>query len=457
MKKKVFYLVLILAALTEYGYSQLVFEKSEYTARREKLMDQIPDGIAIFRGAPAPTGNDRFFQFNNKFYFTGMEVADLILAIDGKERTSTLFYTITEDEAKNDGISVALVNDPGRFNGVEKVLPYDQFTAWLSDRVKGGNAVYTMFKCEELQGEISGEKTNSLKASMTNEVWDGRLTREMQFVKLLGERYPGLEVKDCSSKVSDLRKIKSNAEIKIMREAGRIGRAAHLAFIKATGVGVKEIDLANLFESTCKKEGALGLAYTTIIMSAENIPYGHYSGYNRTLNDGDFVVLDAGPDYCHYDIDFSTSFPVNGKFSPRQKEEYEIANQIREVCVKSYRPGITLKQVGQNVRQLLLEKGYDPEEPRFRGLVRYGGYNHSVGMAVHDGMGTFNGPDEVLQEGFVFACDIQNMLPELEIGIRLEDTVVITKDGCEVLSAGLPRTVKEMEMVMAERKSLIQK
>jgi Xaa-Pro aminopeptidase len=97
----------------------------------------------------------------------------------------------------------------------------------------------------------------------------------------------------------------------------------------------------------------------------------------------------------------------------------------------------------------LIENGYDPDEPRFRGLVRNGGYNHSVGMAVHDGMGTFNGPEEVLQVGFVFACDINMMYPEIEIGVRLEDTVVITADGCEVLSAGLPRTVKEMEILLS--------
>lgn len=260
-------------------------------------------------------------------------------------------------------------------------------------------------------------------------------------------------MKDCSAKIGDLRKIKSNAEIDIMREAGRIGRLAHLAFIRATGVGVKESNLANLFEFTCKKEGAQGLAYNTIIMSAENIPYGHYHRYNRTLKDGDFVVLDAGPDYNYYDVDFSTSFPANGKFTPKQKELYELANAIREVCVKSYKPGITLGQVGQNIKKYLTDNGYNTDEARFKGLISYGGYNHSIGMAVHDGMGTFRGPNELLQEGFVFACDINMMYPDIEIGVRLEDTVVITKDGCEVLSSGLPRTVKEVEKIMAGRKN----
>ncbi len=437
---------------SESDVSPLIFDRNEYSARREKLMNQIPDGIAIIRGAPVPGGDSPFYQYNNMMYFTGMEIPNIILVMDGQTKTSTLFFSLDEDGAKGEGISIALVRNPGKFNGIENVLPYDQFTPWLTARAEKCHTFYAPFKSEELQSEVSAEKTNSLKNSMTKDEWDGRLTRELQFVEQLKKKYPGIEVKDCWNMISDLRKIKSKAEIDVMREAGRIGQQAHIAFIRATGVGVKEIDLANLFEYTCRTLGAQGLAYNTIIMSAENIPYGHYHKYNRTLQNGDFVVLDAGPDYNYYDIDFSTSFPANGKFTPKQRDLYELANGIREVCVKNYKPGVTLKQVGEQVKKYLTENGYDPDEPRFRGLIRYGGYNHSIGMAVHDGMGTFRGPDEILQEGFVFACDMNMMYPEINIGIRLEDTVVITADGCEVLSAGLPRTVAEMEKIMAEEK-----
>jgi aminopeptidase N len=196
------------------------------------------------------------------------------------------------------------------------------------------------------------------------------------------------------------------------------------------------------------KNGAQGLAYSTIVMSGENLPYGHYHRYNRTLLEGDFVVLDAGPTYQYYDADVSTSFPANGKFTPKQAELYAIANGIREVCIKSYKPGITFSQVGQNVRKYLVDQGLNPDEPRFKGYIKYGGYNHSIGMAVHDGMGTFAGPDEVLEKGFVFACDINMIYADINIGIRLEDTIVITADGCEVLSAGVPRTIKEVENAM---------
>ena len=449
-RRRLILIMLLLVSLCTL-HAQLIFNKDEYVARREKLMDMIPDGIAIFRGATLPEGVSQFFQHNNMMYFTGLEIPDIVLIIDGVKRTSTLFFTISETGAKGENISIELVKDPGRFTGIEKVLPYDQFTTVLTSMVKESRTIYTLFKSEELIGEVSAEKSNSLRKSMTENEWDGRLTRELQFVNKIHEKFPSAYVKDCSNIVSDLRKIKSKAEIDLMREAGKIGVKAHLAFMKAAGVNIREKYLAALFQYTCKKEDAQEIAYTTIIMSGENMPYGHYNRYNRTLEDGDFIILDAGPDYKYYDVDISTTLPANGKFTPKQKDLYELANGIRELCLKSYRPGITFGEVGQNVRKFLVENGYDPDEERFSGLIRFGGYNHSIGMAVHDGMGTFLGSNEVLKEGFVFACDINMIYADIEIGIRLEDTVVITKDGCEILSAGLPRSVKEVEIMMSKR------
>ncbi len=103
------------------------------------------------------------------------------------------------------------------------------------------------------------------------------------------------------------------------------------------------------------------------------------------------------------------------------------------------------------MRQFLVENGYDAEDPKLRGLIRYGGYNHSIGMATHDVMGNFAGPDEVLQPGFVFACDINIPYADEEMGIRIEDTVVITETGSENLSAGLPRSIEEIEALMRRR------
>ncbi|MCK7478385.1 MAG: aminopeptidase P family protein [Candidatus Moduliflexus flocculans] len=125
----------------------------------------------------------------------------------------------------------------------------------------------------------------------------------------------------------------------------------------------------------------------------------------------------------------STSRPRSrppGAFSARQRELYEVALAVRDACLANYRPGISFKQVGEKVAAMLKAKGLDAYAKDFAGIVRYGGYNHMIGLATHDVTGPFAGPDEVLAPGMVFACDIQLFRLEEEIGIRIEDTVAVT-------------------------------
>ena len=451
MKTVRLFIVLIICISAHEATSQLTFEKKEYSARREKLMDLIPDGIAIISGASVPLGNGTFQQYNNMMYFAGVGIPDVILVMDGEKRESTLFFTIDEQVADGENIPLDLVRDPVSITGVENYLPYDSFSGFLKDRLSGKSTiVYTPFSPEELIGECSGEKFNKYRSSVTENEWDGRLTPEWQFAGILKERFPDSQIQDCSPEIWKLRKIKSEAEIDVLRESSRLGVEAHKAVMQKTKPGITELELAALFEYTCRKNGAEGLAFSTIIMSAEHHAYGHYAQYDRTLQDGDFVILDAGPDVKDYDADISTTFPVNGKFSGKQKELYEFALMIRKICLENYRPGVTLAQVGAAVEKKLKEQGYDTGEKKFSGYIRNGGYNHSIGMAVHDKMDAFT-REEPLQNGFVFACDIMAKADSVT-GVRIEDTVAITKNGCEVLSAGLPRTVKEMEVFMKKNK-----
>jgi Xaa-Pro aminopeptidase len=285
---------------------------------------------------------------------------------------------------------------------------------------------------------------------MTLNAWDGRLTRELQFVRQLRDKFPQVEVRDCSPIVWELRKIKSPAEIDVLRRAARIGVKAHRALIQSTRPGVAEKALASVFEFVCGLEGAAGQAYSPIIMSGKNHAYGHYHAYDRVLKAGDFVILDAGPDYRDYRVDISTSFPASGSFSARQRELYEVALAVHDACLANYRPGVSFKQVGEKVAAMLKDKGLDAYAKDFAGIVRYGGYNHMIGLATHDVTGRFAGPDEVLAPGFVFACDIQLFRLDEEIGIRIEDTVAITENGSENLSLGVPRTVAEIEALMKQ-------
>ena len=424
------------------------FDLKEYAARRARLLDKIGDGVAVFLGASTPASDQDFRQGHDFVYLTGVHVPNAYLIVDGLRKESVLFFTMSETEAESEGIPRELVRDPKGITGVERVLPAERFGSTLAGLCQRAKTLYTMLKPEELGPENSNEKFNILQRTMTLSPWDGRLTRELQFVKQLRDKFPQVEIRDCSPIVWELRKIKSPAELDVLRRAARIGVKAHRALIQSTRPGVAEKALASVFEFVCGLEGAAGQAYSPIIMSGKNHAYGHYHAYDRVLKSGDFVILDAGPDYADYHVDISTSFPASGSFSARQKELYEIALAVRDACLANYRPGVSFKQVGEKVAAMLKKKGLDAYAKDFAGIVRYGGYNHMIGLATHDVTGEFDGPDEVLAPGFVFACDIQLFRLDEEIGIRIEDTVAITENGSENLSLGVPRSVAEIEALM---------
>ncbi|MEO6403784.1 MAG: Xaa-Pro peptidase family protein [Vicinamibacteria bacterium] len=441
-------LVLGLFALAGPAFAADAFNKAEYAARRTRLMETIGEGTAVFLGAQMPASDVAFRQGHDFFYMTGVEIPDAILVVDGQRKESVLFFTMTEMVADGFTIPVELIRAPGAYSGIERARPADQFSSYLAGIARRDKPLYTLFLPEEIGPENSREKFNELQKSMTLNMWDGRLTRELQFVKQLRERFPQVDVRDSSPIVWNQRKYKSPAEIDIMRQVARIGVEAHKALIQSTRPGVAEKALAAVFDFVSAKAGARGLSYYTIIMSGKNHAYGHYHGYDRVLKDGDFLILDAAPDYDNYHVDISTSFPASGRFTPRQKELYEAALAVHDVAIENYRPGVTLKEIGQKMDALIKARGYDRFADDFRSIVRMGGYNHSIGLATHDVMGTFAGPDEVLKPGFVFAYDIQLFRRDEEIGILIEDTVAITETGHEVLSLGVPRTVAEIEALM---------
>jgi Xaa-Pro aminopeptidase len=205
-----------------------------------------------------------------------------------------------------------------------------------------------------------------------------------------------------------------------------------------------EYELAALYEYLCKKEGAQDLAYYMVICSGENHPYLHYYKHDRVLQDGDFLVIDIGPDLGYYDIDITISYPVNGKFSPRQREIYEAAKAVHEACMSVYRPGLTGAELRAEVDAILVEQGFDLTQDIFKKSTMRGSFGHYVGMAVHD----VGGGPNVLQPGMVFANEPFAVFPEENLGVRVEDTILITEDGCENLTAGIPREIEEIEALM---------
>lgn len=411
----------------------LPFDKSEYTARRAKLMAKIPDGIAVVWGAPSGPQNNEFI------YLTGVKVPGAVLIVDGIRKESSIFYTVAEDFLKGEGMSVDLARDPAAATGVERAFPAERFSQVLSRLAAQTKLIYTPFRAEEPSRDLApfGE-------------WDGRLSRDLQFVKRLKERFPHAEIRDCAETIWELRRIKSPAEIEVLRRVGQIGARAMIEVMKAGRTDQREYELSAVFEYACKKEGCRNLAFDVIISSAENHPYLHYSRHDRTLADGDFLVFDAGPELDDYDTDITISFPINGKFSPRQREIYEACLEISKACLSLYKPGLTGYEIGEKVKGMLAAKGCDLSRDAFTRMrfFKEGGLTHHVGLATHDAGGRDLNPAEPLKPGQVFACDVFAVFPGEDLGVRVENTVLVTETGCENLSAGIPREIEEIETLM---------
>lgn len=420
----------------------LQFDKSEYAERRSKLMKANPDGIIIVAGARKRTDYYPFVQNNNFLYLSGVKVPDAYLVIDPVKNETILFANLSEYIARDNGESVELAVNPVVYTGLSKIMKPNELSAYLAERATSVKIFYTCFLPEELPRECSQEKNGTLRATIVNNEWDQRLTQEMQFVEQLKKRYPDVAIKDCTNNIHDLRVIKSKPEIELLRKAARIGVAAHLEVMKASRPGVKENELAALFEYTCKRLGAQDLAYYSIICTDINHLNVHYHGYDRTLVDGDFLVVDAGPDLENYDIDITVSFPANGKFTPRQKQISEAANAVHEASMKVFRPGITVKQAEEEIAAILTKGGFDMNSDLMKAL--HAGFGHYVGMAIHD----VGGSPGILKPGMVIANEPYTVFPKENLGVRVEDTILITENGCENLTAGLPRTVKEIEAFM---------
>jgi Xaa-Pro aminopeptidase len=403
MKKSLRFIVapvalFVLTALTASSLSAgLIFDKSEYAARRQKFLEKIPDGTAVIFGAQPIGSYYPYAQSNDFLYLCGVELPNAALVIDGVRKTCALFFTSSEAAARNNGIGADIVKNSREVTGIDVILPYENLANQLMAISNGAKIVYTPFRPEELYREASLEKFRTLMQNMVLNPWDGRTTRELQFVKILKERFPQLEVRDCSSLIWELRTIKSPAEIELMRKVGRIGVKAHTTLMQATRPGMMEYELSAVLNYFCEKEGAQESAYGVIISSGENHPYVHYAEHDRQLKDGDIIVVDAGPDLNYYDIDITITYPANGKFSPRQKEVYEAALAIHEANMKVYRPGLTSAQCRQEVEEILKKQGFDLTKDHFKRLR--GGFGHYVGMATHD----VGGGPQTLKPGMVFA------------------------------------------------------
>jgi Xaa-Pro aminopeptidase len=436
-----------------------IFPAEEFTARRARVIATIGDGVAILQGTTERPGEQALRQNNQFFYLTGVVEPRAIAVIDGRTKRTTIFLQPFNErrEQRMYGPGLHPGDEAAKALGVDAVLPRGEFQKWLPDLGGGDRPIYTPFKPEVL-GEASSSDPRALANATRTDPWDGRVSREEQFIQKLKALVPRPDVKDLDPILDRLRDIKSPREIALIREATRITGLGIMEAMRDAKPGMYEYELQAVAEYVFKKHGAYGPSYFALIATGPNTYYSHYHKNTARLADGDLVQFDYAPDYKYYQSDVTRVFPANGKFTARQREFYSIYLKLYQALMTS----ITVHKAPRDIVREAVTKmdtvmaSFSFTDPKIRSaaaafVTQYrnnssNSLGHAVGMEVHDVRMT----TDTLEPGFIFTIEPAMQIEDEHLGIRLEDMILMTESGYENLSAFVPVEIAAIERLMAQ-------
>ena len=438
-----------------------VFPPEEFAARRAAVFQRIGDAVAVLEGTTDRPGEQPLRQGNQFYYLSGVVEPQALLLLDGRTRRTTLFLRPKDDRriARMLGPMLYPGDSAARATGIDSVLPRDAFAdaiARVAAEGGGGRAIYTPFRPETLGSASSGD-TRALARTIKTDPWDGRPSREEAFRAKLQAAAPRSTIRDLDPILDTLRGTKSPREVAVIREATRITGLAIVEAMRDARPGMTEYQLQADAEFVFKQHGAYGAAYFALIATGPNTWYSHYHRNTAVLKDGDLVQFDYAPDYDYYVSDVTRIFPANGKFTPRQREMYGVYLALYHALLYAIRPHVTAAQVVESalpkMDSVLAHFRFTDDRIRSAATQFVAGFRrppnslgHTIGMEVHD----VNYPTRTLEPGQVFTIEPAMQIPEEHLGLRLEDVVLITDTGVEILSKDVPVEIADIERVMAE-------
>ena len=422
----------------------------EFIRRRRRALERIGSGVAVLQGAGAPEGYELFRQTNEFYYLCGLDVPHAYLVLDGRSgRCTLLLRSRNAREERNEGpLLWAEDADVARTAcGVEAVAPVADLPGVLGDPQE----LYV------LQGPVEGR--GSCRASILGarkivaaDAFDAQPTRQDNFVAHLRARWPGARLCDLTPILDELRRVKSPAEVALMRRAGKLSAEAVNYAMRICRPGLLEDRLGAAADCVYRASGVREVGYRAIIGCGHNAWFTHYYRNDQPLVEGELVLMDYAPEVAHYTSDIGRMFPVGGKYSPVQRELYGFMVDYHKTLLGLLRPGRlaadVLAEAAQRMRGEIERRTWSKpiyEDAALKALEYAGHLSHPVGLSVHDPEGYRDLPLEV---GTVFAVDPQLWVPQEEVYIRVEDTVAITEDGVEVLTASCPLELDEVERLV---------
>ena len=455
----------IVPVVSSAQHYQTDFPAEEFKARWAKVYDAIGgDAVAVVQGAPLTNGFQLPRQSNTFYYLSGIETPGPYLVLDGRSRRATVHLPPRNERLERSEGKVLSADDADQvkaLTGADDV----RSTAAMSDGWPAGEApaaaIYVEFAPAEGHAQSRGE-LRAADAAMAADVWDGSLPRHSRFAELMRARHPRLAIKDLTPILDRLRSVKSPREIALVRRASQIAGLGLMEAMRSTQAGVFEYQLDAAARYVFLLNDARLDAYRSITASGTaNISNGHYFRNSSALKDGDLVLMDYAPDYRYYVSDIGRMWPVSGRYLPWQRELLQFILDYRNAVLSRIRPGISPAEIYAQARQamepvLARTRFSKPAyEAAARKLLATGGgtFSHTVGMAVHD-VGSYR--DGPLQPGQVFSIDPQMWVPEENLYLRYEDTVVVTETGVENFTAFLPSELDDME-ALVRAQGIVQK
>lgn len=428
-----------------------------YSRRRARLAQLIGKGVAIVPTAPERTRNrDAHYPYRYDSYFyhlTGFTEPEAVLVVVAGDKPRNLLFCREKNEERE-------IWDGFRYGPVaaKPIFAFDE--------------TYTIDQLDKMMPDLLADQPAVYAHLGSDSVWDGRImgwVNEVRARARTGVAAPR-DIADIHALLDDMRLIKDADELATMRRAAEISTGAHMRAMLAARAGVAEFQIEAELLHEFRRLGAQSPAYTSIVASGANACVLHYVSNDATLKAGDLLLIDAGCELDGYASDITRTFPVDGRFSAPQKAVYELVLAAQAAAIAEVKPGnlwnaphdAAVKVLAQGFIDLKLLSGsmmevLEKESYRKYYMHRTG---HWLGLDVHDaGDYKRDGQWRTLQPGMVLTvepgCYIRagEGVPAAfaDIGIRIEDDVVVMEKGCEILTSAAPKTVNDIEALMASR------
>jgi len=421
----------------------------ERRERRERAGQRLEDGDALLvlsrGGAKGFTGQVRSDDFHYVSPIDSKNAAVLVFRDAGVVRHHIYLPRRLPRTERWDGPTVGPGEKTAALYAFDAALPAGAYVADVARLARNGGMIHV-----SATAPADGrERLDTTFDAVRTHVTEGVELREW-FKIPAGARRPrdGVDplarspdrcvIRSAAALLTDLRSVKSEAEIERVRRAVEATVIGLNDTARTLRPGLGEFQIEGLIEFRCKLEGCEKQAFDSIVGSGPNSCILHYKANRRIMKDGDIVVVDVGGEFDGYAADVTRTFPVNGKFSERQAQIYDAVLEAQEAGIAAVKPGVTLRDVHAAARAVLVK--YELSQWFIHGT------SHSVGLNVHDVWGR----TRKLKVGSILTVEPGVYIPDEELGVRIEDTVLVTEDGAVILSAGVPKSRAAIEALMAE-------